>query len=56
MKTQRNDKEREMWVMNWEPLYLWWKVSRCGITKFIRENRKDIDFVIDKELNKEPKR
>lgn len=51
---RRNDKERELWIMNWEPLYRWWKNSHCGITKFIRENRKGIDEVIDGELEREP--
>lgn len=49
-----NDQEREQWINNDEGLYLEWRRSRKGITTFIRENRQEIDLVIDSILNKEP--
>ena len=50
-----NNKEREMWITNDEGLYRWWKSSRVSITKFIRENRKDLDQIIDMALHQKPK-
>ena len=47
-----NDKERENWINNHEPLYNWWKGSRKGITTFIREHRTEIDTVINHELHR----
>jgi hypothetical protein len=38
-----NDHDRKQWVNNDEPLYLWWRSTRKGITTFVKENRKAID-------------
>ena len=37
--------------MNDEGLYNWWRSSHQGITKFIRENREEIDMAINRVLN-----
>jgi hypothetical protein len=50
-----NDTDREDWINNDEPLYLWWKASSQGISTFIRENRAMLTKYINKVLNKEPK-
>ena len=42
-----NDSERRDWVENDEGLYRWWKSYRMPLTKFIRENRKEVDAVIE---------
>ena len=41
-----NNEEREMWIMNDESLYNFWKSSKMSIKKFIREYRKEIDQYI----------
>jgi hypothetical protein len=46
MKTTINNSEREMWVMNDEGLYNWWKRSRLSKRKFISEHREEIDAAI----------
>ena len=51
-----NDKERELWVLNDEFLYSWWRSTGKGITTFVRENRKKITECIMVVLNKEPAR
>ena len=38
-----NDREREMWVLNDEPLYRWFQVTGWSMRRFIREKRKGID-------------
>lgn len=48
---RRNDKDREQWVDNDEGLYCWWRSSRKAKRSFIRENRAEIDQVIDRVLN-----
>lgn len=54
MKRKRNDKDREQWVMNDEPLYLAWKSSRMPIRAYIRECREEIDAEIDRQLDVKP--
>ena len=49
-----NDEERRMWIENDESLYRWWKSSRIGLYRFVRENRQEIDSFILPILNKEP--
>ena len=52
---KRNDRERTMWIMNDEGLYNWYLRSHRPMSKFIRENRKEIDEAIDNVLtNKKP--
>ena len=46
-----NDREREMWVLNHEPLYLAHKASRLSMRKFLRTQRAEIDAAIDAQLN-----
>ncbi len=42
-----NDRERELWVMNDEWLYLVYKVSKQSLKEFIKENKGLIDKVIN---------
>lgn len=41
-----NDKDRAEWVNNDEPLYRWWKSTGQSLSKFVRENRLEIDAAI----------
>lgn len=47
-----NDTERREWIDNDEGLYLWWKHSHQSMTRFIRENRQEIDDSITQQLNR----
>lgn len=49
-----NERERQLWIDNDEPLHLWWKSTRMSIRKFMRENRKEIDAYIAKLLARKP--
>lgn len=49
-----NNNERAQWINNDEGLYNWWKSSRLSMTKFISENREEIDACIERAMN--PKR
>lgn len=42
-----NDSEREDWINNDEGLYNWQRSSGMSMRKFIRENREEIDRVIN---------
>lgn len=42
-----NDNDREEWINNDEGLYLSWKSSRMSMRQFIRENRDDLDKIIN---------
>lgn len=46
-----NDAERAQWVDNDEGLYVWWRDSRLTKREFIRQNREELDRVIDNVLN-----
>lgn len=45
-----NDRERELWVMNDEGLYRWFKRSRQGMRRFIRDNREELTQIIQRAL------
>jgi aspartate/tyrosine/aromatic aminotransferase len=47
-----DDKERQMWVMNDEGLYRWWKSERKGISDFIKEHRQELTDIINKKLGR----
>ena len=49
-----NDRERQMWIDNDEPLYTWWKSTRMGMRKFMRKHREEIDAYIAKLLARKP--
>ena len=49
-------RERELWVMNDERLYNAMMRSRKGKTRFINDNRSEIDSVINEAINREPTR
>lgn len=54
MGRRRNDDERRQWIENDEGpywLYWQWKYSRQSMTRFIRENRQEIDIEIDTVLD-----
>jgi hypothetical protein len=46
-KQRINDEERRLWVENDEGLYNMMQESGLGMKRFIRENRKAIDKVIN---------
>jgi len=55
----RNDDERAQWVLNYEPLYRWFIVqprrggrSEPSMTRFVRENRAEIDIIIYSQLHR----
>lgn len=41
-----NDNERRMWILNDEGMYNWFRSSRQSITKFMQENRSEIDLAL----------
>ena len=42
-----NDEERELWILNDEGLYNWYRSEHMGITSFIRKNRKELTDAIE---------
>ena len=52
-----NNKERQLWVWNDEPLYRWWlsesknNDSESSLMRFIRANREEIDQYIKSQTN-----
>ena len=46
----KNDKERQMWVMNDEDIYNWYDRENQSITEFIRQNREALDEMIAERL------
>lgn len=55
-RRSRNDNERRLWVLNDEGLYNWWRGNRQPIQEFIRENRAELDRLIDAVLDRKPGR
>jgi hypothetical protein len=49
-----NDGEREVWVINDEGLYNWQRRSGLSMRNFIRENRDELDRIIDAYLSRPP--
>lgn len=47
-----NNNERSSWIDNDESLYLWWKQSRLSKSDFIRQNREELDALINRALGK----
>ena len=45
-----NNTERELWVMNDEQLYGWYKSSRIILRRFVKANQEIIDGVIKYRL------
>jgi hypothetical protein len=45
-----DDKERSVWVLNDEKLFLLWRKDGRAIKKFIRDNRAIIDELIDRVM------
>ena len=43
-----NNTDRTQWIDNDEGLYNWWKSTRLSKAKFIKENRTEIDAVIER--------
>jgi hypothetical protein len=42
-----NDPERRMWILNNEGLYNWYISSKLPIFRFIKNNREEIDKIIE---------
>ena len=53
-KIALNNTDRQQWIDNDEGLYNWFKASRTSMTKFIRENKDELDAIILKSLNVKP--
>lgn len=51
-----NDSDLSQWIDNDEGLYNWWKGSHMGKTKFIKENRAELQGVIRAYLERKPGR
>ena len=41
-----NNRERELWVLNDESLYNWFKASKKSMSLFLKENREELDLYI----------
>ena len=54
MKFTMNNKEREMWIINDEGMYNWWKSTKLSKANFIKENKQEIDAAIKAMLDKKP--
>ena len=46
-----NNDERRLWVLNDEGLYHTFKCSRLCISKFVKENKSEIDSFIARRLS-----
>jgi hypothetical protein len=42
-----NNQEREQWIDNDEGLYNWWRGSRLSKREFVRQNRAELDAIIE---------
>lgn len=45
-----NNNERELWIMNDEGLYSWWKHSGLSKREFIQRNKAELDFLIGRAM------
>lgn len=45
-----DDRERELWVLNDEGLYDWFKSERKPIRQFIKDNRAELTEIINKAI------
>lgn len=41
-----NNRERELWLLNDEGIYDWWRMSGLSKREFIRQNREELDRTI----------
>jgi len=46
------DHERELWIMNDESLYHWWRSTRLSMRKFIKIYKDDINRAIKERLGR----
>lgn len=51
-----NYREREMWVLNDEGLYLDQQRSRLSMREYIKQNKEMIDAIILESVNRKPVR
>lgn len=54
MKARLNDSDRSQWIDNDEGLYDWWRKSQQSKRAFIRDNRAEIDSLINGLLDPKP--
>jgi len=55
MRTRKlNNDDRRQWIDNDEGLYNWYRSSRLSMTKFIKENKEELDAAINRVLNAPP--
>jgi len=53
-KNKLNNDDRRQWIDNDEGLYNWYRSSRLSMTKFIKENKEELDAAINRVLNAPP--
>jgi len=46
-----NDRERELWTLNDEGIYRWWKSTHKSMRRFIRTEREELDRIIKRALD-----
>lgn len=47
-----NDREREEWVNNDEPLYMWWVQSKLSMRAFIKKYRNQLTDYINAKIGR----
>ena len=45
-----NNRERELWTLNDEGLYRWFRSSRQSMRQFLKDNREELDEAIARAL------
>ena len=50
-----NNTERELWLLNDEPIYNFWKSTRLSKREFLKKHRNKIDTYIKYKLDKHEK-
>ena len=53
VKPSRTNEDRRAWVLKDDGLKAWWDRSCLPLTKFVQDNREQIDECIDRELAKQ---
>ncbi len=49
-----NDRERGLWIINDEQLYIWWKSTGLSKRDFMRKRREELDAVIKAKIDRKP--
>ena len=55
MKGSRiNNEERRLWILNDAGLYNWQRSSRLSMKEFIKQNKEELDQIINEALHRNP--